>query len=113
MNLVEKVADDIAVVEAHGRIDSTNAKDFGDRVMAIIDAGRHRVVIDLRDIAYISSAGFRSLMLVGRSIEERQGKLALCEMCGEVRRLFEIGAFVDLFLIFRTQQEAIGNLQQP
>jgi anti-sigma B factor antagonist len=112
MNVVEKAADDIAIVEVNGRIDSTTAKEFGDRLMAIINAGRNYVVIDLRNIAYISSAGFRSLMLAGRTIEERHGELALCEMSGEVGRLFEIGAFVDLFRIFPTQQEAIDNLRQ-
>jgi anti-sigma B factor antagonist len=112
MNLVEKVAGDITVVEAHGRLDSTTAKEFGDRLMAMVHAGRSHVVVDLNDIAYISSAGFRALIIVERTAEERQGKLALCGMSGEVTRLFEIGAFTDLFLICPTQQEAIGKLRQ-
>lgn len=112
MKLVEEVADDVTVLEAHGRVDSTTAREFGDRLMALIQAGRDRIVIDFKNIAYISSAGFRALVLADRATEQRQGKLALCGMNGDVMRLFEIGAFLDLFLICPTQQEAIGKLRE-
>jgi len=112
MKLIEEVADDITVVEAHGRVDSTTAKEFGDRLMALIHAGRSRIVVDFKNIAYISSAGFRALLLADRATEQQQGKLALSGVNGEVMRLFEIGAFLDLFLICPTPQEAMGKLRQ-
>src|SRR6202023_1201538 len=97
MNLVEKVAGDIAVVEAYGRLDSTTAKEFGDRLMALVQAGRSSIVVDLQNIVYISSAGFRVLLIANRATVEKQGGLALCGVTGEVKRLFEIGSFTDEF----------------
>jgi anti-sigma B factor antagonist len=113
MKMLEQVADDVTVLEAHGRVDSTTAKEFGDRLIALIQAGRRRIVVDFKNIAYISSAGFRALILADRATEQRQGKLALCGVNGDVMRLFEIGAFLDLFLICPNQQDAIGKLRQP
>jgi anti-sigma B factor antagonist len=112
MKLVEEVADDVTVVEAHGRLDSTTAKEFGDRLAALVEAGRCAIVLDLGNIAYISSAGFRVLLIANRATAQRQGKLALCGVTGEVRRLFEIGSFLDQFLICPTQEEGIGKLRQ-
>jgi hypothetical protein len=34
MKLMQEVVDDVTVVEAHGRLDSTTAQQFGDRLIA-------------------------------------------------------------------------------
>jgi anti-sigma B factor antagonist len=112
MKLVEEVTEEVTVVEAHGRLDSTTAKEFGDRLTALVQAGRAAIVLDLKNIAYISSAGFRVLLIANRAASQKQGKLALCGVTGEVRRLFEIGSFLDQFLICPTQAEGIGKLRQ-
>ena len=112
MKMVEATAEDVTVLEAYGRLDSTTAKEFGDRLNALVQAGRNAIVIDLKNIIYISSAGFRVLLIANRATSEKQGKLALCGITGEVRRLFEIGAFLDQFLICPTQADGIGKLKQ-
>jgi len=112
MKMVEAVAEDVTVLEAYGRLDSTTAKEFGDRLVALVQAGRNAIVVDLKNIAYISSAGFRVLLIANRATSQKQGKLALCGITGEVRRLFEIGAFLDQFLICPTQADGIGKLKQ-
>jgi anti-anti-sigma factor len=112
MKLVEEVTEDVTVVEAYGRLDSTTAKEFGDRLMSLVQAGRRSLVVDLKNIAYISSAGFRALLIANRATAERQGKLALCGVIGEVKRLFDIGNFTEEFLICPTQAEGIGKLRQ-
>jgi hypothetical protein len=43
---------------------------------------------------------------------ERRGKLALCGVTGEVRRLFQVGAFIELFLICQTRADGINMLRQ-
>lgn len=113
MELFERVSDDVTILEAHGQVDGTTAKEFGDRLVALIHAGRRRIVVDLENIAYISSAGFRALILADRTTEQREGKLALCGVTGEVMRLFELGTFLELFLICPNQQDAISKLRQP
>ena len=112
MKMVEATAEDVTVLEAYGRLDSTTAKEFGDRLIALVQAGRNTIVVDLKNIIYISSAGFRVLLIANRATSEKQGKLALCGITGEVRRLFEIGAFLDQFLICPTQADGIGKLRQ-
>ena len=112
IKLVEETAEGVTIIEAHGRLDSTTAKEFGDRLAALVQAGRASIVLDLKNIAYISSAGFRVLLIANRTAAEKHGKLALCGVIGEVRRLFEIGSFTDEFLICPTQAEGIGKLKQ-
>jgi anti-sigma B factor antagonist len=112
MKLVEAVAEDVMIVEAYGRIDSTTAKEFGDRLVSLLQAGRGSLVVDLKNIAYISSAGFRALLIANRAAAGRQGKLALCGVIGEVKRLFDIGGFSNEFIICATQADGVGKLRQ-
>jgi len=112
MKLVEAVTEDVTIVEAYGRLDSTTAKEFGDRLTSLVQGGCRALVVDLQNIAYISSAGFRALLIANRATAEKQGKLALCGVIGEVKRLFDIGNFTEEFLICPTQAEGIGKLRQ-
>jgi anti-anti-sigma factor len=112
MKLVEAVAEEVTIVEAYGRIDSTTAKEFGDRLVSLLQAGRGSLVVDLKNIAYISSAGFRALLIANRAAAGRQGKLALCGVIGEVKRLFDIGGFSNEFIICATQADGVGKLRQ-
>src|SRR5262245_32491901 len=105
MEIVEQDAGEITIVEIKGRIDSNSAKAFGDRLTDLIKTGRARLVVDLKHIIYISSAGFRALLVAGRLAEETNGKLALCSLSAEVQRLFDLGAFTDLFMIFPSRDE--------
>jgi anti-anti-sigma factor len=111
LKLMEEVAEEITILEGRGRLDSTTAKEFGDRLIALIQAGRSAIVVDLKNITYISSAGFRALLIAKRSTAERQGKLALCGVIGDVKRLFELGSFIDHFLICQTQADGIAKLR--
>ena len=63
MKLLEEVAEDVTVLEAHGRLDSTTAKEFRDRLTALVQAGRSMILVDLKNIAYISKAAFRDRRL--------------------------------------------------
>lgn len=110
MDIVEFNQEDVAVVEVRGRIDTTTSGEFGERLLGQIEAGARRVLVDLTHVAYISSAGFRALLIVGKQCEEKGRNFGLCGLSREVQRLFEIGTFDELFQIFPTRPEAISKL---
>ena len=109
MEIVESQSDGVVIVEPRGRMDSTTAKPFGDRVVELIRSGSHHLLIDLGEVLYISSAGFRSLLIARKLIDEFKGKLVLCGMSAEIKRLFEIGHFTDLFLVCATRDEGVSK----
>ena len=112
MKLMEQVTNNVTVLEPVGRLDSTTAKELVDRLIALVQAGRIAIVIDLKNIIYITSVGFHALLTANRATAEKQGKLALCGVIGNVKRLFEIGSFTEQFLICQTQAEGIGKLRE-
>jgi anti-anti-sigma factor len=64
-------------VEAPGRLDAMNSGEFAALVENLIEAGAHRLILDLGALQYLSSAGVRALLLIHKAIGQKQGKLAL------------------------------------
>jgi anti-anti-sigma factor len=111
MKLVETVVEDVTVVEPYGRLDSSTSKAFGDRLITLLESRPRALLVDFKNVSYISSAGFHALLMAGRAATIGDGKLALCGVVGEVKRLFDIGAFSDEFQNFSTQADGIGKLR--
>jgi anti-sigma B factor antagonist len=112
MKMMEGVDQDVIILEPLGRLDSTTAQEFGDRLMALVHAGQSAIVVDLKNIAYISSAGFHALLIANRATADKQGKLVLCGVIGDVKRMFDIGSLTELFLICQTQADGIAKLRE-
>jgi anti-anti-sigma factor len=110
MVLTVEDRDGVCVIAADGRMDTNTSMGFGERVVEQVRAGARRVVIDLAKIAYISSAGFRALLVAAKSLDEVDGRLALAGVTGEVRRLFDIAAVSDLFVVCATRDEALEKV---
>ena len=106
MEISEEYSVDAAIVDVRGQIDSASAKALGDKLTSLIEAGRTRLIIDLNQVDYISSAGFRVLLVASRFAEESHGKLALCSLAPEVQKLFELTALTDLFEIYTSRPKA-------
>ena len=92
MEIIESKQGDVTIVEPIGRIDSGSSPEFGERLVGLIKEGANKVVVDFNQIIYISSAGFRALLIAAQNAKEADGDFALCGLSDEVRRLFEMGS---------------------
>lgn len=108
MELREDTTGDVTVVEVKGRIDSTTAPVLGEKLTASLTTPEQRLVLDLRQLEYISSAGFRILLLAARRAGETGARFVLCGVTGKARQLFDLGGFLDLLPISGSREEAIA-----
>lgn len=108
MDMREGVAGEVTILEVGGRIDSTTALALGEKLAGAMATPKRRLVLDLARIEYVSSAGFRVLLLAARRAEESDGRFVLCSLSGKVRQLFDLGGFLDLFPISASREEGIA-----
>jgi anti-anti-sigma factor len=108
MDLKEEQSGGVTIVQVRGRIDSTSAPVLGQRLTVTLEEGSARVLVDMSQVDYISSAGFRVLLLAARRAEQTAGKLVLSGVSGKVRQLFDLGGFLDLFAIASTREDGIA-----
>jgi anti-sigma B factor antagonist len=111
VDLREDIAGEVIVLEVKGRIDSTTAPVLGEKLTGALATPQRRLVLDLRQLEYISSAGFRVLLLAAKRAEEAGSRFVLCSVSGKVRQLFDLGGFLDLFPISASREEGIAAVQ--
>lgn len=97
------------LVKVNGRIDSTATPYVEETLNKLISQGSHKIIIDLADVDYISSAGFRLLLVTHKKLAKEKGKLALSSVPERVREAFEIAGLEAIFLIFLDAETAIAN----
>ena len=103
---------DILVIRPAGRIDHLNAAELGQLLAPHIDAcrsGGDKLVIDLGQIDYISSAGLRVFLLAAKRINEAQGRMILCSLKDSVKQVFDIAGFSSFLNLAGSIEEAIKS----
>lgn len=63
--------------------------------------------MDLSGVEYISSAGLRSLLVLGKRIKAKGGTLLLVGLQGMVKEVFDISGFAALFPVHASHEEAL------
>jgi anti-anti-sigma factor len=89
-----------------GRIDGASVDHFEQAVDAAIAADDRAVVLDLGALDYLSSAGLRAILLIAKTLWERDGYFALCSMAEPVREVFEISGFDKIIAIHPSPEPA-------
>jgi len=110
MRIAEERAGDVTIVAVDGRVDSNSAQSFEEKLSRLFRSGRNRVIVDFKHLAYITSAGLRVLLRAGKLADKSEGKLVLCNITGEVRRVFDLGDLTDLFAIYSSREEGLAKL---
>jgi anti-anti-sigma factor len=107
MELHEEALGGVTALAVNGRLDNVSAPALGSRLEAAMAEPGSRLVLDFDRLDYISSAGFRVLLVAAKAAETEGRRLVLCGLRGPVRQLFDLGGFLDLFNIAHTRDEAI------
>ena len=61
MNISKSTENGQIVLKLNGRLDTTTAPDFQDTLLSEIKSGKN-IMLDFSELAYVSSAGLRSLL---------------------------------------------------
>jgi anti-anti-sigma factor len=101
----------VTIIAVKGRLDSVTAPTLGERLSSTLGAPSRRLLIELSQLEYISSAGFRILLLAAKRAAESNGQIVLAGVSGKVRQLFDLGGFLDLFRICGTRDEGVAALR--
>jgi anti-sigma B factor antagonist len=101
----------VTIMALKGRLDSVSAPSFGERLTGSLTQPSGRLLIEFSQLEYISSAGFRVLLLAARRATESGGRIVLCGVSGKVRQLFDLGGFLDFFTISASRDEGVAALR--
>src|SRR5215510_2800438 len=110
MEITERRTAEIVNLSLSGSLDTTTAKAFEEKILAQIESGERRFVIDLAQLDYISSAGLRVFILAAKRLNNANGKMVLCALKDPVKEVFDIAGFSSIFSIHGSHDEATKHL---
>jgi anti-anti-sigma factor len=110
MEIDEATHGAVLVLRPQGRLDSSGAPRFEQRVRERLADGQRRLVIDLGALDYVSSAGLRILLVAARSLKAEGGALVLCGATDTVMEILRVSAFDRIFTILPTVAQSVDQL---
>ena len=110
MQINEERQGDVLTLGLSGKLDATNAKAFEARILAVIDAGERRLVVDLSRLDYVTSSGLRVFLLAAKRLSSANGKIVLCSLNDSVREVFDIAGFLSILSVCGSHAEALKAL---
>jgi anti-sigma B factor antagonist len=99
MTIEIKRNSDATIIEIAGRLDTTTAPALDKTISENIDAAEN-LVLDVKGLEYISSAGLRVLLSAQKRMQ-KVGSMRLINVCEQVMDVFEMTGFADILTIDR------------
>lgn len=98
----------LCVLALGGRLDTDTSADLELAIQDLLQAGQREYLLDLTKVGYVSSAGLRVLLMLGKAVETG-GSLRLCGLNAGVRQIFDVAGFTRLFAIDANRAAALAN----
>ena len=112
MELKKNKVDYVIVIYLSGRLDVHLSAEIEKEINATIQSEPDcHLLLNLKDVEYMSSSGLRIFVSTMRVLKESNRKLKLCNMNNAVKKIFEVVELMDMFEIFDDENEAIQSFK--
>ena len=101
---------EIAVITIKGNLDAATAPVAGNAIKKIMEEDCPRILLNLNDLEYLGSDGFRVILGAVKDIKRKKGKLVLCSLNQFVKEIFVVSGSESLIPIEDTIDSGIKQL---
>jgi anti-anti-sigma factor len=98
----------ITVVYICGEIKSTTAGEVMDSLVDLVKGGVTKLLVNVKDVEFISSAGLRSILVASKLLKNTGGELRLCNANETVAKVLETSGFTSLVSMHSDESAAIA-----
>lgn len=96
----------VPVVSIKGRVDSDSAPQLDSALADVLGEGKNKIVLDLREVDYMSSAGLRSIVKNAQAAQKSGGELRLASVSDAVEVVLRTVGMLQMFKLYTTSGEA-------
>ncbi len=99
----------VSVIAVVGSIDALTSADFSSFVSGQVEQGQTRLVVDLSQVDYMSSAGLRAILAVLKEARQLGGDLRLAAAQPGVEKILKLSGFMSILKVYPGVEEAITS----
>jgi anti-anti-sigma factor len=108
MEITTKEVSGINVVYLRGDINSATSGQVMDSLVNLAQSGVKNILLNLKDVEFISSAGLRSILVASKLLKNADGELRICNTNELVAKVLETSGFTSLVRIHSDESTAIA-----
>jgi anti-anti-sigma factor len=97
------------ILHLSGRIDTLASQQFEKKLTELVEKGNIELIADCNQLEYVSSSALRVLLLTLKKLKSKNGRFILFGLQPQIREVFDISGFLDLFQIFENRNEALAQ----
>ncbi|RJP22449.1 MAG: anti-sigma factor antagonist [Candidatus Omnitrophota bacterium] len=98
-------------IHVEGRIDGVTAPELQSQINTLIEVGNTKLLMELEQVDYLSSAGLRVFMNGQKLLKRAGGELILYKASQPVFEIFQLSGFANIFTILTTDEELRAYLK--
>ena len=103
----------IASFEDDRIIDESRIAKLGDDMMELITSSKHeRIVLNFKNVAFMSSAMIGKLILFGKKCKSTEIQLRLCDINENVQEVFDLMKLEKVFQVAENEEKAIESFSK-
>jgi len=110
--IAQREQEGVNVLELKGYLDAHTAPKLEDVLQNLLKNSRFNIVVNCRDLSYISSAGLGVFMAFIEDVRKNKGDIKLSNMSPKVYNVFDLLGFPILYEIYREEQEAVVKFRE-
>ena len=97
----------VDIMNLKGYLDAHTAPDLEKAFQILLERKRFNIVVNCKDLTYISSAGLGVFMAYIEDVRKNQGDIKLSNMSPKVYNIFDLLGFPLLYDITKDEAEAV------
>ena len=98
------------LVKAVGRIDGSNAGQLEEALNALTDSGRYKIIFDMSDVNFMSSAGWWVLIRTQKACKRyKRGEVVLACVDEKIKGSLELVGMATYFTTYDDITAAVGS----
>lgn len=109
LKITEQALEKAYVIVLSGQLDSDTSRKLEDVLCPRMEASQD-VVVDMCDVAYVSSAGLRIFLKAAKIARAASHRLVLAGLAPQVKEVFDISGFTNIFRIAPDVPAALRTL---
>ena len=110
MDITTKQFKHCDLLSISGKVDSYTAPDLIKALETLNANGQFKIVLDLGKLEYMSSAGFRALLIGQRNCKRyNRGEIVLVDVPKKIMEALELTGFTPLFRMMHDVTTAVGS----
>lgn len=103
----------VLIASPSGRVDGVSSTAFREALVSEVPAGERALLLDLRGLSYMSSAGLSVLLVMAKRFRGSGKAMGMCGLPAAIAAVVTLSGFDKIIPVYETRDAALETMSLP